>query len=138
MNVREGLAWVLVVALGAPGVVGDADGNGVVNFDDNNAVLAHWGESGPAWAEHVCPPDAEVVGPPEPSEVERWLARAKVYTNGDSNGGEGWQVGGADNRVVIDAPGEVEEWIARTGARQGAVRFVSSLPDWSEAVGGEE
>lgn len=98
---------------------GDANNDGIVNFDDINSVNQHWGAKAS-----------------EPGHSP--FASAKVYTNGDSNAGEGWQVNGPDNRVLIDAPGEVEDWVEATGARHGGRKFLSHTPDPSQPMGESE
>jgi hypothetical protein len=126
MSIRSAIARQAATALvsaalggvGAVGIRGDADGNGLVNFDDINAVNAHWGEAGNAWASHEC--DCEIVGPPPPTALERALEGAVLHT------AEGWTVDGiaaGTNRVYIDVAGENEALIELIpGARYGSVR----------------
>lgn len=94
---------------------GDSNWDGVVDFDDINTTMANFGMT---------------------LEQSVWSG-AKVYTNGDSNGGAGWQVNGPDNRVLIDAIGNVEDVEAALGIARGGVKFLSHTPDPSVPVGGE-
>lgn len=130
------------VSVGQVGIQGDANGDGIVNGEDMNAVLAHWLETGAAWAEHECPvlepepggggeepEEPEVVGPPEPGGGSVSLEGAVVYTlspwtiEGEANG---------TNRCAVVVLGEVEEIAAALGIRRGGVRWFG----WAEEEGG--
>lgn len=80
-------------ALAPAHLPGDANNDGVVNFDDINAVNAHWGARAPE------------VGPSP-------FAGARVYTL------EGWTVDGiaaGTNEVLIRLKGENEQVIEMLG-----------------------
>lgn len=97
---------------------GDANGDGIVNQADIDSVLANWLSYQP---------------PIETPQID--MSGAKVYTNGDSNGGAGWQVNGPDNRVLIDMPGDTDDWPPELRC---GVKFLSHTPDPAMPGGGEQ
>lgn len=110
------LAATGTLALGAlggyllkPHLPGDADGNGVVNFDDINSVNVHWGQTAESGAN---PFDG-----------------AQVFT------AYGWSVEGP-NWCLLKVQGEWEDWQAMTGARYRGGSWVIGRP--AEIVNTEE
>ena len=102
------LAATGTLALGAlggyllkPHLPGDADGNGVVNFDDITSVNTNW--------------NTTADGTSNP------FAGAELFT------AYGWSVDGP-NFCLLKVPGEWEDWQARTGARYRGGNWVIGRP----------
>lgn len=116
MNTLAAILLAASIAATPPSVPGDANGDGTVNQADIDCVLANW-------------LNTEVVGPPEPTPLERLLADADIYT------AAGWTVGGR-NACYLRVWAESEDLQAMTGARYRGSNWTMVRP--AEAMSGEE
>lgn len=113
VTLAAGLAGGYWLAPACVHLPGDANNDGIVNQADIDSVLANWLSEAPP-----------MTGP-----LPIDLRGARVYTDGNSNNGEGWQIDG-NNWCLVRVRGESEDIAAALGIATGGTRYLAWSPDF--------